>query len=82
MPERGFELQFDLDIEQPPEAVFAFLVDTGRPHKLEDALVGFGPLGPLHAGSAGWFKHRRGGLTATTTFTVTAKTRGLRSSSP
>ena len=72
MPDRGFEISFDLEVAQPPEAVFGFIVDTGHLHELDDALVDFGPPGLLHDGSTGWFRHRRGGLTARTTFAVTA----------
>lgn len=71
MPEGGFEISFDLEVEHSPDDVFAFLVDTARLRELDDALVGYGPGGPLSAGSTGWFRHRRGGMTARTTFAVT-----------
>lgn len=72
MPEVGFELSFDLDVARRPEDVFAYLVDASHFKDLDDALVDYGPPDDLHAGSTGWFRHRRGGMTANTTFTVTA----------
>ena len=72
MPERGFELSYELDLARPPEDVFALLTDTTHFRLVDPALVDFGPVGPLAAGGTGWFKHRRGGMTARTTFLVTA----------
>lgn len=46
------------------------LIDTSRLRELDPALVDYGPPGPLTAASEGWFKHRRGGMTARTTFRV------------
>jgi hypothetical protein len=34
-------------------------------------MLDYGPDGALMPGGKGWFKHRRGGMTATTTFRVT-----------
>lgn len=70
MPDRGFELSYELDIARPPADVFALLTDTAHFRMVDPALVDFGPVGPLAAGSTGWFRHRRGGMTARTTFRV------------
>lgn len=71
MPDRGFELSFELDLARPPEDVFALLTDTNHFRLVDPALVDFGPAGQLVAGGTGWFKHRRGGMTARTTYRVT-----------
>lgn len=72
MPDRGFELAFELDITRPPAQVFAFLTSAEGLRAVDPALIDYGPLGPIAAGGAGWFKHRRGGMTARTTWAVTA----------
>ena len=71
MPDRGFELTFDVEVARPPADVFAFLADGESFRAVDPALVDYGPPGPLTAGGEGWFKHRRGGMTARTTFRVT-----------
>jgi hypothetical protein len=38
---------------------------------VDQALVDYGPVGQLTPGLSGWFKHRRFGMTARTTWTVT-----------
>ena len=70
MPDRGFELAYELEVARPPSDVFALLVDPESFRAVDPALVDYGPRGPLTAGSEGWFKHRRGGMTARTTFRV------------
>ena len=70
MPDRGFELTFELDVARPPGDVFALLVDPHHFRVLDPAMIDYGPPGPLTAASEGWFKHRRGGMTARTTFRV------------
>lgn len=70
MPDRGFELSYELDLGRPPADVFALLADGESFRAVDPALVDYGPPGSLHAGSTGWFKHRRGGMTARTTFRV------------
>jgi len=72
VPDRGFELSTELAVRTPIGRVFEFLTDTANFHALDDALVDFGPPGPLSAGRVGWFRHRRGVMTARTTWTVTA----------
>jgi hypothetical protein len=70
-PVRGFELTYELDLARQPADVFALLADTGSFRAVDPALIDFGPPGALAAGAEGWFKHRRGGMTARTTFRVT-----------
>jgi hypothetical protein len=72
LPDRGFELSYELDLGRPPEDVFALLTDTAHFRRVDPALVDYGPVGQLRAGATGWFRHRRGGMTARTTFLVTA----------
>jgi hypothetical protein len=72
MPDRaGFELSTVLDIARSPEEVFAFLVDIESFKTLDVALVDVTPQGKLAAGLTGTFTHRRGGMTARTTWRVT-----------
>jgi hypothetical protein len=71
-PDHGFELTFELDVARPPGDVFALLIDPGQFRVLDPALLDHGPPGPLTAGAEGWFKHRRAGMTARTTYRVTA----------
>jgi Polyketide cyclase / dehydrase and lipid transport len=70
--EHGFELTFELEVSRPPADVFAFLTNAESFRAVDPALVDHGPPGPLTAGSEGWFRHRRGGMTARTTYRVTA----------
>ena len=72
MPDGGFELDFDLEIAREPADVFAFLTSAEGLRAVDPALVDYGPPGPITAGGAGWFRHRRGGMTANTTWRVTA----------
>lgn len=72
MPDGGFELTFELDVARPPGDVFAMLIDPNHFRAIDPAMLEFGPPGPLSSGSEGWFKHRRGGMTARTTYRVTA----------
>ena len=71
MPDRGFEVAYELDVARPPGDVFALLVDPDYFRVLDPALIDHGPSSPLTAGSEGWFKHRRLGMTARTTYRVT-----------
>jgi hypothetical protein len=70
LPDGGFELTFELDVARSPEAVFSLLTDPAHFRAIDPAILDFGPQGPLTAGSEGWFKHRRGGMTARTTYRV------------
>lgn len=67
----GFELEFESDIARPPGDVFTLIADPASFKRVDPAMIDFGPPGPLAVGGTGWFKHRRGGMTARTTFTVT-----------
>lgn len=71
MPDRGFELTFELEVARQPAEVFAFLISPEGIRAVDPALVDYGPPGPLGPGSEGWFEHRRAGMTARTTFRVT-----------
>jgi hypothetical protein len=71
VPDTGFELAFELDVARSPEDVFALLIDPNLFGLVDPAMIDHGPPGPLIAGSEGWFRHRRGGMTAKTTFRVT-----------
>lgn len=71
MPDGGFELDHHIDVARQPEDVFAFLTEEAGIRAVDPALVDYGPPGPLRAGATGWFRHRRGGMTARTTFRVT-----------
>lgn len=68
----GFEIESFLQVARPPEAVFDLLTDTAHFRRVDPALVDFGPAGRLTPGATGWFRHRRGGMTARTTWRVEA----------
>ena len=70
-PDGGFELTHELELARSPDAVFALLADPESFRAVDPALIDYGPRGPLAAGAEGWFKHRRGGMTANTTWRVT-----------
>lgn len=72
MPDGGFELAFELEVARQPAEVFDFLTSPEGLRAVDPALVDYGPPGPLGDGATGWFRHRRGGMTARTTFRVTA----------
>lgn len=72
VPDRGFELSFDLEVARRPAEVFDFLTSPVGLRAVDPALVDYGPPGPIAAAGAGWFKHRRFGMTARTTWRVTA----------
>lgn len=71
VPDGGFSLTFELDVARPPGEVFALLVDPDHFRVLDPAMRDYSPKGALTSGTEGWFKHLRGGMTATTTFRVT-----------
>jgi polyketide cyclase/dehydrase/lipid transport protein len=70
VPDGGFEFRYEIDLPREPGAVFAFLISPEGLHGVDPALVDYGPPGAITAGGSGWFKHRRGGMTARTTFRV------------
>ena len=55
-----------------PGEVFAFLTSAEGLRAVDPALVDYGPPGPLTAGGKGWFRHRRAGMTANTTWRITS----------
>jgi hypothetical protein len=71
MPDAAIEVSTELDVRRAQAEVFAFLVDTESFRQVDEALVDYGPVGQLAPGMSGWFKHRRGVMTARTTWTVT-----------
>ena len=64
------EIRHDIDVAQPPEVVFDFLIDTRSFPIVDRALVSFEPGGLMHVGLHGTFVHRRGGMTARSTWEV------------
>jgi carbon monoxide dehydrogenase subunit G len=71
VPDGGFTLSTQLDVARSPEDVFAFLADIDSFRALDPALIECTPSGRLEAGLSGTFAHRRGGMTARTTWRVT-----------
>ena len=70
--DHGFEIEFRLSVARTRADVFALLIDTARFRDVDAALVDVGPPGALALGRSGWMRHRRGGMTARTTWTVAA----------
>jgi hypothetical protein len=64
------EIRHDIDVARPPEVVFDFLIDTASFRVVDRALVSFEPSGLMHVGLHGSFVHRRGGMTARSTWEV------------
>jgi carbon monoxide dehydrogenase subunit G len=64
------EIRHEIEIARSPEAVFDFLVDTESFRVIDRALVSFEPGGLMHVGLRGSFVHRRGGMTARSTWEV------------
>jgi len=71
VPDGGFSLSTELDVARSPEDVFAFLADIDSFRALDPALIECQPTGRLAGGLSGTFAHRRGGMTARTTWRVT-----------
>jgi carbon monoxide dehydrogenase subunit G len=71
VPDGGFELTYELELRRSPDAVFALLADPESFRAVDPAMLDYGPSGPLTAGGEGWFRHRRGVMTARTTWRVT-----------
>jgi uncharacterized protein YndB with AHSA1/START domain len=69
------EIRHDVLILRPPEAVFDFLTDTDSFPVIDRALRSYTPRGRMSAGLAGTFVHRRGGMTARSTWYVAALVR-------
>jgi hypothetical protein len=64
------EIRHETEVARSPEAVFDFLVDTESFRVIDRALVSFEPGGLMHVGLRGSFVHRRGGMTARSTWEV------------
>lgn len=64
------EIRHEIEVARSPEAVFDFLVDTESFRVIDRALVSFEPGGLMHVGLRGSFVHRRGGMTARSTWEV------------
>jgi hypothetical protein len=69
--EHAVEVRHEIEVRQPPDAVFDFLIDTDSFRVVDHALIAHTPEGAsLSVGLRGTFVHRRGGLTARTTWVV------------
>jgi hypothetical protein len=68
--EGEMQIRHAIEIARPPEDVFDFLADTDSFRVVDRALVSYTPHGVLHVGLSGTFVHRRGGMTARSTWTV------------
>jgi len=65
------EISDSFVIDRPRADVFEFLVDTAHFKAVDRALVAFEPSGRIELGTQGTMQHRRGGITARTTWRVT-----------
>lgn len=72
VPPGGFEIERDLEIDRDLATVFDFLTDPAKFGVVDHALVEVEPMTPMALGAAGRMTHRRGGMTARTTWSVTA----------
>jgi hypothetical protein len=63
-------IQHEVEIGRPPEVVFDFLIDTNRFRVVDRTLVSYTPDGLMRVGLTGTFVHRRGGVTARSTWKV------------
>jgi carbon monoxide dehydrogenase subunit G len=61
----------DVAVARPRADVYEFLVDTANFKKVDRALVAYEPEGRMEVGTRGTMRHRRGGMTARTTWHVT-----------
>ena len=64
------QVDHEIEIERSPADVFAFLADGDSFRVVDAALVESSWTGPLRPDATGTFVHRRGGLTARTTWAV------------
>jgi hypothetical protein len=72
------EVRYEIEIRSSPEAVFDFLADTDSFRILDRALVSYSPGGVMRVGLSGTFVHRRGGMTARSTWVVEELERPVR----
>ena len=64
------EIRNELHVGRSPADVFRFLADTDTFSLVDPALLSYTPSGVLSLGLTGTFTHRRGGMTARTTWRV------------
>jgi hypothetical protein len=64
------QVRHEIEVARPPEVVFDFLIDTDSFPVVDRALVSYTPHGLMRVGLSGTFVHRRGGMTARTTWKV------------
>jgi Polyketide cyclase / dehydrase and lipid transport len=64
------KIRHEIEVARPPQAVFDFLVDTDSFPIVDRALVSFEPRGLMRVGLRGTFVHRRGGMTARSSWEV------------
>ena len=64
------QVDHEIEIERSPNDVFAFLADGDSFKIVDAALVESSWTGPLRLDATGTFVHRRGGMTARTTWAV------------
>lgn len=72
VPSGGFVIERDVEIARDVAAVFGFLTDPTKFGVVDHALVSVEPMTPMALGAGGRMTHRRGGMTARTTWAVTA----------
>jgi hypothetical protein len=65
------QVDYEIEIKRLPADVFAFLADADTFKMVDAALVESSWTGPLRNDATGTFVHRRGGMTARTTWAVT-----------
>lgn len=64
------EIRHEIEVDRTPAAVFDFLTDSANFPVVDAALVEYSPHERLRLGLRGTFAHRRGGMTARTTWEV------------
>lgn len=64
------QVRHEIEVGRPPEVVFDFLIDTDSFRVVDRALLSYTPHGLMRVGLSGTFVHRRGGMTAHSTWTV------------
>ena len=68
--ERAMEIRHEIEVGQSAESVFDFLIDTRSFKAVDRALVSYTPEGTMRVGLTGTFVHRRGGMTARSSWRV------------
>ena len=72
VPPGGFEIERDLEIDRDVATIFDFLTDPTKFGVVDLALVEVEPMTPIALGTGGRMTHRRGGMIARTTWSVTS----------